>query len=341
MEKTEKHVSNLPAIGHRHAYSTVPLFARKSDTEFKWKSAFALFINKVFNSSVFALFIKKIFNSSAFALFLKSMMWLLGLWLCSMMVKGELVENLSFQKPFELISSDGDRKVSKDWQHGGTTVVNSHFIRLTIDRQSKRGWIWNTNKINMEEFSIIFTFRISGSSEKLFGDGVGLWITNVPSYTEGDLHAFSRKYTGVGIIFDTFYNTENKGGHKDVTVLVNNGQKGGVDMLQDETVLGCDIPSLRYYEKSAKFNPSKSMSRAKVQYKLGKLTVKVDASNSGTWTDCYTTNVQLPKGWTNAATLGVTASTGTLADNHDVIGLAMFKYGSVFFSCVCFFIGCV
>ena len=30
------------------------------------------------------------------------------------------------------------------WEFGGSTVVTSSYVRLTPDRQSKRGILWNT-----------------------------------------------------------------------------------------------------------------------------------------------------------------------------------------------------
>ena len=30
------------------------------------------------------------------------------------------------------------------WEFGGSTVVTSSYVRLTPDRQSKRGVLWNT-----------------------------------------------------------------------------------------------------------------------------------------------------------------------------------------------------
>ena len=77
------------------------------------------------------------------------------------------IQELSFQKPFEYISSDGVRQVSKNWDHGGSTIVNKHFIRLTPDRQSKRGHIWSKNTIGRNEFSAILKFRVSGQGKRM------------------------------------------------------------------------------------------------------------------------------------------------------------------------------
>jgi mannose-binding lectin 2 len=48
----------------------------------------------------------------------------------------------------------------------------------------------------------------------------------------------------------------------------------------------------------------------------------IDARNSGEWTPCVKLlDLKLPAGWIEHAHIGLTASTGQLADNHDAISL--------------------
>jgi hypothetical protein len=82
-------------------------------------------------------------------------------------------------------------------------------------------------------------------------DGLGIWIVNQGYYSEGDLHGFQEKFVGVGIIFDTFRNTENLAAHRDVTVLVNDGEKTW-DMMTAE-VQGCNT-NVRYHSDRADFS---------------------------------------------------------------------------------------
>lgn len=52
----------------------------------------------------------------------------------------------------------------------------------------------------------------------------------------------------------------------------------------------------------------------------------IDATNSGEWTECVKVNdIGLPGNWLRRAYLGLSASTGQLADNHDIISLATFS----------------
>ena len=121
--------------------------------------------------------------------------------------------------------------------------MNNNFARLTPDRQSKKGALWSRKELDTASFSSIIKFRISGQGQSLthtlthtltqslktgknfYGDGIGLWIVQDPYYTEGNLHGYQENFVGVGIIFDTFKNTENIGAHRDVTVLINDGEK--------------------------------------------------------------------------------------------------------------------
>lgn len=58
-------------------------------------------------------------------------------------------------------------------------------------------------------------------------------------------------------------------------------------------------------------------------YSLRQVTVAIDARNAGTFVDCATAQLPASLGdeWAKTAHLGVSASTGQLADNHDVLSL--------------------
>eukprot|EP00633_Aureoumbra_lagunensis_P001855 CAMPEP_0197295658 /NCGR_PEP_ID=MMETSP0890-20130614/36160_1 /TAXON_ID=44058 ORGANISM="Aureoumbra lagunensis, Strain CCMP1510" /NCGR_SAMPLE_ID=MMETSP0890 /ASSEMBLY_ACC=CAM_ASM_000533 /LENGTH=268 /DNA_ID=CAMNT_0042771763 /DNA_START=453 /DNA_END=1256 /DNA_ORIENTATION=- len=120
-----------------------------------------------------------------------------------------------------------------------------------------------------------------------------------------------------------------------------------------ETILansvGCN-GDVRYHEERADFSVN-SASRVKFilepvvdpnddttdkkdnknnDYKPGqlKLSVFLDESNSGGYIDCVASTVlpaALDATWLTRAHLGITASTGQLADNHDVLALEVFS----------------
>jgi mannose-binding lectin 2 len=50
--------------------------------------------------------------------------------------------------------------------------------------------------------------------------------------------------------------------------------------------------------------------------------VSLDSKNSGEYTSCVKdVELELPAGWNANAYIGLTATTGQLADNHDVLSL--------------------
>jgi mannose-binding lectin 2 len=56
------------------------------------------------------------------------------------------------------------------------------------------------------------------------------------------------------------------------------------------------------------------------------LQVFIDAANTGEWESCVNVeNTGLSDYWANRAYIGVTATTGQLADNHDVIALKTYS----------------
>lgn len=129
--------------------------------------------------------------------------------------------------------------------------------------------------------------------------------------------------TGFGVIVDTYHNAEDKQ-HKDVFLQVNDGTKV-LDDPTKETKGGCMASGVRYNEKHASFSPSQNMSRIKVQYSENRVIISLDEGNDGVWRHCHEATVALPQGWTEHATLGLTATTGALANNHDVISLKIYE----------------
>mmetsp|Transcript_21464 Transcript_21464/g.48610 ORF Transcript_21464/g.48610 Transcript_21464/m.48610 type:complete len:430 (-) Transcript_21464:197-1486(-) len=240
----------------------------------------------------------------------------------------EKLDKFTFQPPFDETDLDGTRLVgdASIWKVSGATVVNKNFIRLTPDRQSKKGAIWSRQALRVPDFSAILQFRISGQGKTFFGDGVALWITQHGYHVDGIVHGSTEHFVGLGVVFDTFKNTERLQSHRDVTVLINDGTK--TYELMTEDVLGCSA-KVRYHAERADFSVTQS-SRAKVVVKGKSLQVLIDADNSGTWTPCVEVpDLGLPVDWTLKAYLGLSATTGALADNHDIISLKSFSDSAV------------
>jgi len=232
----------------------------------------------------------------------------------------ETVDMMTFHAPFTALDGDGKRSLS-NWHVGGDASIQENFLRLTPDRQSKAGQVWSQNTLDSDEFSVIFQFRLSGQGQRFFGDGIALWISQNAHYGGGEFHGSQPSFTGLGIVLDTFKNAENANTHRDVALVYNDGSRSVDDMYS--TVVGCDA-DMRYFEKRADFSVSNS-SRIKVTFLDDHVKIMIDARASGTWVDCADIpNLPLPAHWSRSAYVAMTASTGDLADNHDVLGLSTY-----------------
>jgi len=241
------------------------------------------------------------------------------------------IEALSFSAPFTTLNSQGERQVGKSWRSSGSTTVHANFARLTPDRQSKKGAMWSTKSLGAAEVSVGLKFRISGQGKKYFGDGMALWLTDQRSYRSGDFHGATDKFKGIGVIIDTFKNAELLSYHKDITIVINEGESDQEELLTAS--LGCN-GDVRYHEDRGDFSVS-SASRVKfvVEPRFGEdpallLSVFLDAANSGEYRECVAPTplpASLDATWLARSYLGVSASTGQLADNHDVLALDVYS----------------
>ncbi len=232
---------------------------------------------------------------------------------------GAVLESGSFNGPFEDVDQSGNRVINQHWRTGGTAEVMKNFIRLTPDRQSKRGSLWMKSRLSNPNIATTVKFRISGQGKNFFGDGIGIWFSETAFYNEGDLHGGQETFKGVAIIIDTFKNTENIGSHRDVTVLINDGEKSYELMKQD--VIGCNTtPTARYHNERADFQVTDA-SRALIIVEGNHLKIQMDARNTGEWQECVDIDLPLSSDWLVNSFMGVTASTGQLGDNHDILSV--------------------
>ncbi|GBG29904.1 Vesicular integral-membrane protein VIP36 [Hondaea fermentalgiana] len=225
----------------------------------------------------------------------------------------------SLISPFDKFKENSGQRDLSHWQYGGSVIAKQNFLRLTPDRQSKRGWLFNTEAIGEKNFAIQMRFRISGSGRHLYGDGLALWITQKgkrPSFQEGMLLGHTDTFTGLGIMFDTFRNVEHGHVHKDISLLVSSGNEPAA---LDKDRPGCEA-HYRYYEGADSFDVDK-YSAVRIWVENGEISLEVDKYGTGDFKECFSSKVsdQLPKDWQNNLHFGISASTGALADNHDIL----------------------
>jgi len=202
------------------------------------------------------------------------------------------------------------------WSYAGSTVIGegdhkSNYLRITPDRQSKVGNLWcktpwmpvTKEGDTTAPFEAFLRFKVHGQGTKLFGDGFALWLTK-ESNEFGDVFGAPDQFTGLGITFDTYSNV-NQGHQQYVSVILGDGtqkydheQDGG-----DIKLAGC-ANSFRGQEMDAR-----------IVYDGSLLRMYLARLDEG-WEECFIVRkVKIPKGYF----FGLSAKTGDLADNHDVI----------------------
>lgn len=157
------------------------------------------------------------------------------------------------------------------------------------------------------------TFKVHGHGSELFGDGFALWYVKNPP-KGGPIFGNQDYFTGLAVILDTYANSVNAAshGHPKISTMVNNGTlhyDHEADGINSE-LAGCEC----------KFRGLEHETRILVQYLNEQLTIKTDVENTGIWRDCVqVSNIYLPSHYY----FGITAATGDLSDNHDILAIKM------------------
>ena len=112
-----------------------------------------------------------------------------------------VISDHSFKGPYRSYQGSDGARTLEHWVAGGSTEVNEHFVRLTNDRQSRKGWLWSTrNWAWLDGWTITLRLRVSGQGKRLFGDGMAFWFTTASDYKPGPAHGFSDTFKGFGIM---------------------------------------------------------------------------------------------------------------------------------------------
>ncbi|EFA10355.1 vesicular integral-membrane protein VIP36 [Tribolium castaneum] len=201
------------------------------------------------------------------------------------------------------------------WHFTGSTIVTPNYIRLTSDLQSKVGAIWNSVPVNVRNWELQVHFKVHGKGKDLFGDGFAIWYAK-DRMKEGPVFGNNDFFHGLAIILDTYSNHNGPHNHQHpyISAMVNNGTLH-YDHDRDGThtqLAGCE----------AKFRNLDYDTHIAIRYEKDVLTVSTDIENKAAWKECFQVKgVRLPTGYY----LGVSATTGDLSDNHDIMSVRLFE----------------
>lgn len=236
----------------------------------------------------------------------------------------------SFRAPFEDINPFTGLRQINQWDLGGTAVAHRSFVRLTAEAQGSKGWMVSQTPLVMSEWSAMLEIRASGQSQHLYGDGLAIWIVKSHEHIEGPVFGREDKWKGVGLFFDTFQNIDHSHHHKHpyIYAVSNDGTRDYIPDAEKPDVGNQALPgavdnsgcSYEFrYSESREDVTVLNHTRVHFTYKGKTLKLRLQQTSSGTakeWYQCFEMkDVEIP----NPAFFGVSAATGDLVDNHDIV----------------------
>ena len=122
-------------------------------------------------------------------------------------------------------------------------MVTSNYIRLTADEKSRQGAIWNKVPCRTRNWEVQLSFKVSGTTRDLFGDGFAFWYVK-DRMNLGPVFGSKDFFSGLAILADTYSNQNGPHNHQHpyISAIINNGSIG-YDHDRDGThqiVGGCE-----------------------------------------------------------------------------------------------------
>ncbi|XP_076991443.1 protein ERGIC-53 [Tamandua tetradactyla] len=216
----------------------------------------------------------------------------------------------SFKGP-HLVQSDGTVPF---WAHAGNAIPSSDQIRIAPSLKSQRGSVWTKTKAAFENWEVEVTFRVTGRG-RIGADGLAIWYTENQGL-DGPVFGSADMWNGVGIFFDSFDN-DGKKNNPAIVIIGNNGQ-----IHYDHQNDGAN-QALASCQRDFRNKPYPV--RAKIIYYRKTLTVMINNGFTPDKNDyefcAQVENMIIP----TQGHFGISAATGGLADDHDVLSFLTFQ----------------
>nr|KAI8752121.1 protein ERGIC-53-like [Biomphalaria glabrata] len=225
------------------------------------------------------------------------------------------------------LSFKGPHLVQRDnsvpfWEYFGDALAGDEGIRITPSLRSKKGSVWSKNRLESKGWEIEAGVRVTGRG-RIGADGMAIWFTEgrgAASDNQLDNAVFGAadKWKGLGVFLDSF---DNDGQHNNpyIMAVVNDGTIAYDHQNLERTMGDGSQQNLGGCLRDFRNKPFPV--RVKIEYYNQILTVRVHnglTNNQNDFEICMSaSNVVLP----TSGYIGISAATGGLADDHDVLYL--------------------
>ena len=231
--------------------------------------------------------------------------------------KSDIIHHHSIEPPF---IHDWWQEGLPHWDIGGDAVVTEKFIRLAPAFASRWGWLWNSQPNDNPWWELRATFRV-GSKQGIGADGIAFWYVEEPYKKDepGPLLGMGRVFKGIGILFDS-YDNDNRRDNPATSLITNiHGETNQWDTDSDllhQARARCVFD----HRNTAPNDPVEMI----VTYVHNKLSIRLRSQMRNVDVSCADVDgIELPQNWY----FGVTATTGHLVDNHDLLGISLRALG--------------
>lgn len=206
------------------------------------------------------------------------------------------------------------------WEIGGDAVVTSDFLRLTPNLPSRFGFAWNNVPNEHKNFEAVLTFNIRSRSSP-GADGMALWYVEKPHRgRQGSVMGMPPNFHGLGILLDS-YDNDNMRDNPGVAVIASLGDADNINWDPESDFARTAIMRCQYDYRRSSSGPNELV----VLYNERRLSVRLRGVGSRSETNCGEAHdIDLSPNWY----FGLTAVTGGVSDNHDVLALIVRPVGS-------------
>ncbi|KAJ1373744.1 hypothetical protein KIN20_036240 [Parelaphostrongylus tenuis] len=200
------------------------------------------------------------------------------------------------------------------WTVSGDAIASQDQLRLAPSMRSRKGIAWNKRPFTeSDNFQIDVSLKVTGQG-RIGADGMAIWYT-AQMGSLGPVFGANDFWNGMGIFLDSFDNDGQKNNPM-IAVMLNDGTRSynhATDGSQ-QVLSSCQRD----------FRNKPYPVRLRIEFLKNVLTIMVDdgMQPTPTYEACIRIeNVQLPKN----GHFGVSAATGGLADDHDVLEFSVFS----------------